>query len=83
MVARSFNNIAKDFHIFMFMPGHLPGILNTVIVNGFKMAIVAVLGVKVPRKAKCAVTVDRRYSRVTASRGRPYYNQLTPTGFVS
>jgi hypothetical protein len=83
MMAASFYNIAKDFHVLVFVPGHLPGILNPVVVDGLKMAVVTIPRVKITRKAKCAVTVDSGYSRVTASVGRPYCDQLTPTEFVS
>jgi hypothetical protein len=82
-MASSFYNIAKDFHVLVFVPGHLPPILNAVIVDGLKMAVVAIFRIKISREAKCAITVDSRYSRVTAGTSRPYLNQLTPTVFVS
>ena len=60
MMTASFHHIPKDFHVLVFVPGHLPGIFNTIIVDGLEMAVVTILRIKITRKAKCAVTVDSR-----------------------
>ena len=70
-MARSRNHIAKDFHVSVHMPGHLPSILNSIIVDGLQIAIVHIASIVIAGKAKRAIAVDKVGSRITAGVGRP------------